>query len=140
MKNRRLKMKAMRSTYVRIAWIHSVVHDSFDPYTSDGITYDGKCFGHLTNFGEYQFDIYRKAIIRHPELRFAVTTEAYGCKDDDDYGPSIFKLGGGFYALHVGSHNDLSKFWKTFDRIKEETKQQKRKKYEQKRQQRKAQY
>ena len=139
MKNRRLKLKVIRSTYVRIAWINSVEHYYFDTYSSNGFTYGGKCFGHLTNFGDYQFDTYRKAIIRHPELHFAVTTEAYGCQDDD-YGPSFFKLGGGFYALHVRSRNGLSKFWKTFDRIKEETKQQKRKKHERKRQQRKAQY
>lgn len=139
MKNRRLKMKVIRSTYVRIAWIHSVTHDSFDPYTSEGFTYGGKCFGHLTNFDEWEFDTYRKAIIRHPEIQFALTTDAYGCHDDDDYGPFVFKLGG-HYALHVNSRGGLYNFWKTFDRIKEETKQKERKKREQKRQQRKAQY
>lgn len=115
MKNRRLKLKAVRGTYVRIADITRSYPAAFDPYGSVGISWANKGrYHHLTNTRTAKWRHYKAAMIRHPELQFGVSTAAYGL----NWESMPFPLGDGYIAIYLTYRGDLSDFWKTFDSIK----------------------
>jgi len=64
----------------------------------------------ITNFNPTMLDVYQKAINEHPGLGLWIEKRPMS-------GPSLK----GDYSLHRHATGDLSLFWETFERIKEDT-------------------
>ena len=107
--NQRLKKKAQRKLYVRIA---EILREPVRRSVSSGQI--GWRF--LTNMNKDRYDRFRKAVIRHPKIKFAIRTIAqFYSPYHGEWKelPCLF----GVYVFIESDHWDLSDFWFTYETL-----------------------
>ena len=88
--NRRLKMKRIRSVYVRICEIRPVTWRRYEsPFFAARSDSDIVL---VTNFSKRKWSKYRKAIVSHPDILFFVSYSALNC---------LSNIVPGYYGLHL---------------------------------------
>lgn len=107
--NQRLKKKAKRKLYVRIAEIPR------EPVRRS-VSFGQIGWHFLTNMNKNRYACFRKAVILHPKIKFAIRTigqfysQYHGEWKELPYSFSV-------YVFIESRHWDLSDFWLTYETI-----------------------
>ena len=107
--NQRLKKKAQRKLYVRIAEIPRTPVRQSVSFRQNGWRF-------LTNMINDRYKRFRKAVIRHPEIKFGIRTVG------QFYSPyhgewKELPCSFGVYVFIESDHWDLSDFWFTYETL-----------------------